>query len=387
MILIGNALSRSGGDSKLYAKSFAHGYRNTAVAQNTVTQRLAVYALTAAGAMKAAEIAGGFQQADLFLAQGEVAGAYAFVPGALAEVIRGNWRKYDAHVLVMATGIVVRKIAPLLVDKVFDPAVVVCDERGDFAVSLLSGHLGGANRLAHRIAGITGGQAVVTTATDVAGLMAFDELAAKQGWRVINPQQIKAVNSALLSGEPVDVLLPQTIFDQYYLDVPQITIIDTVADISGKVAVLLNCAPPPNLSTPVLCLSSDRYCLGIGCRKGVSAAEIDAGVATALERLQISLDQVGQFASINAKAQEEGLLEFARLHRIKIRFFSADELNRYPGPNPTPRALREFGVSGVAEPAALAAASGGTLILEKLKVGKVTIAVASKNSEDIYAGK
>jgi len=382
MILVGNALTRSGGDSQLYAESFAHGYRNTV--PDTIPAKIAVYALTVAGALKAAEIGGGFRQADLFLAHGEIAGGHMFSPGKLADVIHCNWQKYDAHVFVMALGIVIRKIAALPADKVLDPAVVVCDERGDFAVSLLSGHLGGANRLAHRIAGITGGRAVITTATDVAGLPAFDELAAQQEWRVLNPRQIKAVNSALLNGEPIDVLLPQAIFEQYYLDVPQITRINTVADISGRAAVLLDCVPPGDAAIPILCLSSGCYCLGIGCRKGVSAAEIEAGVTTALSRLQIPLEQVNQIASIDVKTQEEGLLEFARRHRIKIRFFSADELNRYPGPNPTPRARQEFGVSGVAEPAAMAAAAGGALVLEKQKIGKVTVAVAVKNIEDTH---
>ena len=125
----------------------------------------------------------------------------------------------------MACGIVVRHIAPLIRHKLTDPAVVVCDENGANIISLLSGHVGGGNRLARIVAGITGGKAVITTATDVNGLTAFDELAARKGWQIVNPAKIKVLNSLLLEGKNIDLLLPEEIFAEFYAETPNLNFI------------------------------------------------------------------------------------------------------------------------------------------------------------------
>ncbi|MDD3118828.1 MAG: cobalamin biosynthesis protein, partial [Victivallales bacterium] len=381
MIIVGNALKHSDAKSQLYDAAFAHGYRGAtgATEAEPLPARIAIYALTAAGTMKAAEIAGGLPGTTTCFAPEHLGNVQAvpFIPAALAELLRRNWHDYEAHVLIMAAGIAVRKIAPLLDDKATDPAVVVCDERGDYAVSLVGGHLGGANRLVRRIAGITGGQPVITTATDVNHLLAFDELAARQHWRVVNPAAIKALNTALLSGNRIEVVLPPELFARYYAGLPQVRRIDTTAELSGAPAVLLNVSPPPSYPAPVLQLNPAVYHVGIGCRRGVTAAAIAAAVEHALADGNIEWGQVADLASLNAKQDEPGLLEWAREKRLKLRFFTAAELNRYPGPHPTPRAMTEFGVIGVAEPAALAAAGpDGKLYREKYKENGVTVAIA-----------
>ena len=112
----------------------------------------------------------------------------------LETVFPDVWSKHDALVCVMATGIVVRHIAPLIRHKTVDPAVVVLDEKGGFVISLLSGHLGGANRLAQRIACITGGQAVITTASDVRGSPSIDLIAREAGLEVENNEMVARVS-------------------------------------------------------------------------------------------------------------------------------------------------------------------------------------------------
>ncbi|MCK7510842.1 MAG: hypothetical protein MZV70_46760 [Desulfobacterales bacterium] len=124
---------------------------------------------------------------------------FASLKTALAE----RFRAYRGHVCVMATGIVVRLLAGLLVHKAEDPAVVVVDEGGGFAISLVSGHLGGANALARQVAAVLGARPVITTATDVNGVPAVDVVALELGLAVENPEAIKAVNMALLAGEPI----------------------------------------------------------------------------------------------------------------------------------------------------------------------------------------
>lgn len=121
------------------------------------------------------------------------------------ENLRAGFGKYDSLVCIMATGIVVRILAPLIVHKTSDPAVVVLDQKGKHAISLLSGHLGGANDLAREMAAISGGEAIITTATDVAGELSFDTFAKKYDMAIENIGQLKHISGALLAGKKVNV--------------------------------------------------------------------------------------------------------------------------------------------------------------------------------------
>ena len=131
----------------------------------------------------------------------------------LKPAVKEAFRRYPAHVFIMATGIVVRVIAPLLTSKTVDPAVVVLDEGGQHAISLVSGHLGGANALAEAVAARTGADPVVTTATDMAGLTAFDILARRIGAKVEPKTAIKATATALLNGAPVALVCDREAYD------------------------------------------------------------------------------------------------------------------------------------------------------------------------------
>jgi cobalt-precorrin 5A hydrolase/precorrin-3B C17-methyltransferase len=230
---------------------------------NETKDRIAIYALTEAGTQIAAKLADGFDQCKLFLPEKlqklplAIDKEISFYPsGGFSEMLAENWKQFTGHIFVMATGIVVRKIAPLLEHKTKDPAVVVCDEKGDYSISLLSGHIGGANRLANFAASILGGEAVITTATDVQGLMAFDELAAINGWKVVNPENIKVLNSMLLEGKQIALLIPEVIFMKYYSKKQNLSLIDSIDTLGNGCfdAVVILETPFNNLSLPVLSL-------------------------------------------------------------------------------------------------------------------------------------
>lgn len=129
--------------------------------------------------------------------------------------LQAGFSKYDSLVCIMATGIVVRILAPLIVHKTSDPAVVVLDQKGKYAISLLSGHLGGANDLAREMATISGGEAVITTATDVAGELSFDTFAKKYDMSIENIGQLKHISGALLSGKKVNVFTDKNVGKLY----------------------------------------------------------------------------------------------------------------------------------------------------------------------------
>lgn len=220
---------------------------------------IAIYAITENGVNLAAKLAENLRNSQMFFParfKSDIQAVW-FEKGEFSSVLQNNWNQFEAHIFIMATGIVVRKISSLLKDKTLDPAVVVCDEKGNYAISLLSGHIGGANRLTQQVAEVLGGQAVITTATDVQGLMAFDELAAIQGWEVQNPENIKILNSLLLENKPIAVMLPKEIYEKYYAKRDSIALIEKEEELNSANfagAVILGTIPQP-ATLPMLLLS------------------------------------------------------------------------------------------------------------------------------------
>ncbi len=190
--------------------------------------RIAIYSLTKEGTKTAANLANKLENSDLFVLEKYIYNANSsfesFPSGGLGNIIKKKWDKYDAHIFFMATGIVVRKIAGLLKNKTVDPAILVSDEKGNFIISLVSGHIGGGNRLTARVANLLEGQAVITTATDVQGLQAFDEMASINNWKVENPENIKYLNSMLLDGKKIAVDIPEDIYNKEYKSKNNITL-------------------------------------------------------------------------------------------------------------------------------------------------------------------
>jgi len=255
LLLVGPVLERSGSLSLLYDKHFSHGYRSQR-GDEFFSGRCALYAMSKTGYAKALEIAGALPEAEIFIPERILASVVAgtcednsakvpvkaFAAGEMAALLENIWEKFSGHIFIAATGIAVRKISPLLKHKTVDPAVLVCDENGAQVISLIGGHIGGANRLARKVAGITGGTAVITTATDIHNLLAFDELAARSGWEIKNPARIKIFNAALLENDNIDVLLPENLFQKHYADKNNLRQITKVSEITAKLAVVYD--PP-----------------------------------------------------------------------------------------------------------------------------------------------
>lgn len=309
-------------------------------------------------------------------------GCHRFEPDELKTLIASLWKKYDGLVLIMATGIVVRMIAPLLESKETDPAVVVMDDAGGYAVSLLSGHLGGANELAERCALASGARSVITTATDANDLPSFDMLAREQGWVIDDIRRVKILNTLLLDNEEIAVVDPTGQTRSWLHGRGRVTFYETCAEAAGSAArgflfVTNRTLPPQTTPERLLILRPRTLVLGIGCNRGTPVDEIDEFVSLHLTRLSLSPKSVCCVASVAAKRDEAGLREYAERLGVPLRCFENDELNRvvFPSP-PSEHALAAVGVAGVAEPAAILASGGGRLLLEKVKSANVTLAVA-----------
>ena len=270
----------------------------------------------------------------------------------------------EGLVFVGAVGIAVRAIAPLLTSKTEDPAVVCVREDGRFVIPLLSGHLGGANALAERIAGVTGGAAVITTATDLRGVFAVDLWAKKQGLRILQPERIREVSGKLLRGERITVSSPWPIAGRPPENV-------TTGE-NGDVRISWS-----RSDTGALQLMPCALYLGIGCRRGTEMRTLESAFRQFCEERDILPLAICEAASIDAKKDEDGLLAFCGNQSWPIRFYSAEELRSVQGEFTSSAFVeKQVGVDNVCERAAVLR-SAGCLAEKKYTAEGVTFALAN----------
>lgn len=287
---------------------------------------------------------------------------------SLHALVGGLFREYDALVFVCACGIAVRMCAPFLQDKRTDPAVLVLDEAGRFVIPVLSGHLGGANALSLRLADALGAQACLTTATDTRGLLSPDCFAAANHLHIGSMHACKAVASALLDGEPVGLVSR--------CPVQHIPAGLREGDTSCRVGICITDDPQEAPFPVTLTLTVQDIVLGIGCRRGIPQAVIEARVQDFLTRHALAPERVRAAASIDVKAQEPGLLAFCRAHALALHTYSAKALMAVPGEfSASPFVERTVGADNVCERSAVLC-SEGVLLYPKEAAQGVTVAAA-----------
>ncbi len=288
---------------------------------------------------------------------------------------RKRFLETDGLIFIGAAGIAVRAIAPCLKDKLSDPAVVAVDELGKYAVSLLSGHVGGANVLARRVADLLGAQAVITTASDVNGKVAVDVWAAEHGLRIGSREMAKRVAAAVLDGEPVGFFCDEGM----EVPPPEGFVKNVICGSNVRISVKKhddNSLPPQNC----LPLIPRLLFVGTGCRKGMCREVLEQKAAFVLNAYGLYQEAVAGFASIDIKRREAGLLELAAAWKVPFVTFSAEQLGRVQGSfNESDFVRQTAGVGNVCERAALLAAGpGARLIVPKQAADGVTVAVAQK---------
>lgn len=292
-----------------------------------------------------------------------------FVQGNIRRTLTQAWHRYDHLICIMAAGIVVRSIAPLLQDKRTDPAVVVCDEQGQFAVSLLSGHLGGGNALARTTAELLGGQAVITTASDVLGRTALDIWCRDNGLAVPDKQGLTRVMAKLVNSGSVSLFSEYSEYPPPALP-PDIILCRTPDDAD----LLISCRTGQQGNSVLL--HPKKLALGIGCNRNTPAEEIRAAVEQTCADNRLALHSVCILASIDLKNDEPGLLAFAAQQGLEIEFHSPARLNSVEGVEKSAAVRRATGAKAVAEPAAVLSSGNGPLLVRKIKFPNVTVAIA-----------
>ena len=291
---------------------------------------------------------------------------------SLQEMCRDAFSRCRLVVFIGATGIAIRSIAPYLKSKTKDPAVISIDERGKFVIPLLSGHIGGANNLASGIASFLKAIPVITTATDVNGLFAVDEWAARNNMAIFNMAGVKTFASCLVDCKKVGVKSDFPITGP----LPEGLVLADEGPVG--MAITLRKTVQPFVETVVLCPRILH--LGIGCRKGASMEKIEELATQEMARLRFPLNAVRGIASIDVKKDEPGLLAFAEEYALPIRFYTAEELNAVEGDfTPSAFVAKTVGVDNVCERAAVLDSKGGRLLLHKTSKNGVTLAIAAED--------
>lgn len=289
--------------------------------------------------------------------------------------VKARWTKGADLVFVMASGIVVRTIAPLLKDKRTDPAVVVLDEAGEHVISLLSGHVGGANRLAREIAAHLLATPVITTASDVGGLPSVDLWAQEQDLEIEDWKKLAPVVTCFVEKGTL------RLFSDVPLDVPpQFIRVDKpdTADLVVTNRVLPSSEVPVG---PVVVLRPRNLVAGVGCNSNTKEEEIEEALRSALHEAGFSFNSLRAIATVDKKGNEPGLRSCALKCALPLLLFSTDELNGVPGVELSDAARKAIGAKAVAEPSAILGTNGGELLVRKRRTGNVTIALAQDRPE------
>jgi cobalt-precorrin 5A hydrolase len=296
---------------------------------------------------------------------------------------------YDGILYIMASGIAVRSIAPHLVSKASDPAVLVMDECGKHCISLVSGHLGGANAWTAEVARAAGADPVITTATDVHHRKAPDELARELYMKVEPLEALKPVNSLMAEGRKCLFFLDRELEGASFLE-QRISASGVAAeslqhmenhDFDGAVLITekkISCRKPHVYLRP-----RNLY-VGIGCRRGTGEDLIEKALSEALAQIGACPGQIAALASVSLKSDEEGLLALGRKLKRPIHFFESDQLKEIIETHHLTESSfvkKTIGVGNVCEAAALKAAQNGRIVLPKTKYPQATAAIAAGRSQ------
>ena len=287
-------------------------------------------------------------------------------------VLENGWKKYDAIICILAMGIVVRKIAPLLESKATDPAILVMSIDLSKVIPLLSGHIGGANELSDLIVQkIDGCINFISTATDQVKVFAFDMFAKKYNMKIENLHKLANISNRLINKQKVKVYSYKSIFETIE-DKANLELVSSSADID-KNTVIIN---PFNHSNDNLHLKPKIY-LGVGCNRDTSFENIEKAFIWFLDKYNLEKEQIENIASFEAKSDEKGLLEFANKYNFAIKFFDENQINSLEGEFSPSQATKFFGLKGVAEPSGLLISKYRELIIPKeVYEKKITIAGA-----------
>ncbi len=324
--------------------------------------KIAVISLTENGKIISEKISRGFENCTEFAYEKYSAGKITF--SSLGELTSEIFGEFDALIYICAVGITVRVIAPHIVSKVTDPAVVTVDESGKYVVSVLSGHIGGANSLTKKIADIIGAFPVITTATDSAGKFSPDLFAVSNNLYINEVGIAKEVAAAVVNGKKIG----------FFSDFQCENVPDFFSQ-EADIGICISFDENKNPFKKTLHLIPKNYSVGIGCKKNTSYEVLSEFVFSVFKSNGLSKKQIRCINSVDKKRNEKCIHALSKKLNVPVNFYSAEELMNVNGDfSASDFVMKTVGTNNVCERSACAA--GGTLLVSKTAGNGVTAAVA-----------
>lgn len=289
---------------------------------------------------------------------------------------------YDSLIFIMATGIVVRLIAPYIQKKDKDPAVIVIDQNCRYVISLLSGHIGGANGLARDIAVRTGAEAVITTATDVQGVVAFDEFAVSNDLYIENMELVKNISSEMLNGKEVDLILSKSV--KVRLEEEKAGLVKVVDRQEREWGVeITDRTKCVGQSGRTLILRPKTLVVGIGCKKGIDEDYLEEIFIKFLDEYGYSINSVYRIATIGLKKDEKAINSLCKKYNKELYIVSEEDIRNCEYKFEESKFVKSVtGVASVAESSAYLSSGMGEVLTGKVKYRGVTMALCRRKAEE-----
>jgi cobalt-precorrin 5A hydrolase len=314
---------------------------------------------------------------ELFVTQGVSLEGYSIQKYAVESSLTGFsdikklteeiFYRVDGIIFIGACGIAVRAIAPFIVSKDKDPAVLVMDEEGKFVISLLAGHIGGANELCIQAAHMLNAVPVITTATDVSAKFAVDTWAVTNNLLIPDISMIKEISSRILNGEMVGLYSDYKVEGKLPLGL-------TIKKKEAGISISSDAHKYPFAKT--LQLIPKNLVLGIGCKRNTCFTKISTAVNLVLSQLELNPERICKICSIDIKQDELGVLKLAELYKIPFQTFTAGELLELEGDfSASAFVQKTTGVDNVCERSAYLGSNFGTCLQKKTAMEGVTVAV------------
>jgi cobalt-precorrin 5A hydrolase len=295
----------------------------------------------------------------------------------IAELFKTN----DALICLFSLGAVIRLISPYMKDKKTDPAVIVIDDKTTFVISVLSGHLGGANKLSEEIAEKLNATPVITTAADVNKTIAVDLLGRELGWKIDDDSNVTKISAFMVNEEKIGVFQDTGSKDWWSKKLPKnVTIYSTIEELKNSHSkgflIISDKKIDEEIQRNSVVYRPPSLVVGIGLHWDTTKEKISEGIKSSLEKYNLSAKSIAKFVSIKKKQDVVGLIDFAKEMDVPLEYFEKEELTTIQTPNPSKTVQAFEGTASVSEASALKS-SGGKLIVEKQKFPpNLTLAIA-----------
>lgn len=344
--------------------------------------RTAIVAITKHGIEIARKIKAKMPEAEIYVPAKHSDGGsdIAWFSEQSTQLVSNLFKTHDALVCIFSLGAAIRMVAPHLVDKKSDPAVVVIDDRANHVISALSGHLGGANALARLLASILGARPVITTAADVNETIAVDLVGREYGWTIENFENVTKTSAFMVNEEKIAVFQDAGESEWWHAPLPKnVTMVHSIEEVKlpefKAGLVITDRVVAGDVAAKSVVYRPKTLVVGVGLHFDTDGATIESGIAKVFQENGLALSSIRSIASVNRGARVKGLDEFAQKYGLPVEIFEKADLANVEVPNPSAAVQKFEGTASVSEAASLLS-SKGELVVQKTKFPpNLTVAV------------